>query len=100
MMQDVPESDVIISNPTHFAIAMKYDREYMSAPQVIAKGVDHIALRIIEVAGENDIMVYHNPNVARALYFQVEIGDDIPEEFYKAVAEILAFVYKNKKKNR
>ncbi|MBU3918095.1 flagellar biosynthesis protein FlhB [bacterium] len=100
MMQDVPESDVVISNPTHFAIAMKYDREYMSAPRVIAKGIDHIALRIIEVAGENDIMVYHNPSVARALYFQVEIGDDVPEEFYKAVAEILAFVYKNKKKTR
>jgi len=98
MMQEVPGSDVVISNPTHFAIALKYDREYMKAPQVIAKGMDHLALRIIEVAGENSVVVYQNPGVARALYFQVEIGDDVPEEFYKAIAEILAFVYKAKKR--
>lgn len=100
MMQEVPESDVVISNPTHFAIALKYDREYMQAPQVVAKGMDFIALRIIEIAGENEVMVYHHPGVARALYFQAELGDSIPEEFYKAVAEILAFVYKTKKKKK
>ncbi len=100
MMQEVPESDVVISNPTHFAIALKYDREYMQAPEIVAKGMDFIALRIIEIAGENDVAVYHHPGVARALYFQAEIGDTIPEEFYKAVAEILAFVYKTKKKRK
>lgn len=98
MVQEVPGSDVVISNPTHFAVALKYDREYMSAPQVVAKGMDFMALRIIEIAGENDVVVYQNPGVARALYFQVEIGEDLPEEFYKAVAEILAFVYKTKKR--
>mgnify|MGYP003967446933 FL=1 len=98
MMQEVPGADVVISNPTHFAIALQYDREIMRAPRVIAKGADHIALRIIEIAGENDIIVYRNPPVARGMYFQVEIGDEVPEDFYKAVAEILAFVYKTKKK--
>lgn len=100
MMQDVPNSDVVVSNPTHFAIALQYDREYMRAPRVIAKGMDYVALRIIEIAGENDVMVYQHPGVARSLYFQVEIGDEVPEEFYKAVAEILAFVYKTQKKKR
>jgi flagellar biosynthetic protein FlhB len=100
MMQEVPDSDVVISNPTHFAIALKYDREYMQAPQIVAKGMDYVALRIIEIAGENNVMVYHHPGVARAIYFQAELGDTIPEEFYKAVAEILAFVYKTQKKKR
>lgn len=100
MMQEVPNADVVISNPTHFAIVLKYDREYMRAPQVIAKGMDYLALRIIEIAGENMVMVYQNPTVARALYFQVEIGDDVPEEFYKAVAEILAFVFKTQRKSK
>ena len=100
MMQEVPEADVVISNPTHFAIALKYDREYMQAPQVMAKGMDFVALRIIEIAGENNIFVYQEPAVARALYFQVEIGDNVPEELYKAVAEILAFVYRTKNKRK
>ena len=100
MIQEVPGSDVVISNPSHFAIALKYDREVMQAPQVIAKGMDYLALRIIEVASENNVVVYQHPGVARALYFQVEIGDGVPEEFYKAVAEILAFVYKSKKKKK
>lgn len=100
MMQEVPEADVVVSNPTHFAIAMKYDRETMGAPQVIAKGADHMALRIIEVAKAHGVVVYQNPPVARGLFFQVEIGDAIPEAFYKAVAEILAFVFKTKKKKR
>ena len=97
MMQDVPKADVVVSNPTHYALALQYDREVMRAPQVIAKGAGHIALRIMEIAGENNIIVYRNPPVARAMYFQVEIGDEIPEEFYKAVAEILAFVFKTKR---
>lgn len=98
MMQEVPGADVVVSNPTHFAIALKYDRDAMRAPVVIAKGADYVALRIIEIAGENNIIVYQNPPVARGMYFQVEIGDEVPEDFYKAVAEILAFVYKTKKK--
>jgi len=98
MMQDVPKSDVVITNPSHFAIAMKYDREIMAAPQVIAKGSGHMALRIIEVAEENNVTVFQNPQVARGLYFQVEIGDAVPEDFYRAVAEILAIVYKAKRK--
>lgn len=97
MMQEVPEADVVISNPTHFAVALKYDREFMQAPQVIAKGMDYMALRIIEIAGENSVFVYQEPTVARALFFQVEIGDNIPEDLYKAVAEILAFVYRTKR---
>ncbi len=97
MMQEVPKADVIVSNPTHYALALQYDREVMQAPRVTAKGSGHVALRIMEIAGENDIIVYRNPPVARAMYFQVEIGDEIPEEFYKAVAEILAFVFKSKK---
>jgi len=100
MMQDVPKADVIVKNPTHFAIAMLYDRETMTAPQIIAKGADHTAKRIIEIAEENKIIVYENPTVARGLYFQVEIGDNVPEVFFKAIAEILAFVYKTKKKRR
>jgi len=98
MMQEVPKADVVVSNPTHFAVALQYDREIMQAPKVLAKGMDYLALRIIEIAGENGVAVYQNPGVARALYFQVEIGDSIPEAFYKAVAEILAFVYKAKKR--
>jgi len=100
MMQEVPKADVVVTNPTHFAIAMLYDRETMAAPRVIAKGADHIARRIVEVALENGIVVNENPQVARGLFFQVEIGDSVPEAFYKAVAEILAFVYKAKKKKR
>ena len=99
-MQEVPKADVVVTNPTHFAIAMRYDREAMAAPQVIAKGADHIARRIIEIAGENGVAIYQNPTVARGLYFQVEVGDTIPEAFYRAVAEILAFVFKAKKKKR
>ncbi|MDT8446804.1 MAG: flagellar biosynthesis protein FlhB [bacterium] len=100
MMQEVPKADVVVSNPTHFAIAMKYDRETMVAPQVMAKGADHMALRIIEIAQENGVLVYQSPQVARGLYFQVEVGDGIPEGFYKAVAEILAFVFKAKAKTK
>lgn len=100
MMQEVPTADVIVTNPTHFAIALKYDRTEMAAPKVVAKGSDHMAHRIIEIGKENKIIVYENAPVARGLYFQVEIGDNVPEAFYKVIAEILAFVYKTKKKKR
>lgn len=98
MMQEVPEADTVITNPTHFAVAIKYDRETMSSPQVTAKGIDFQALRIMEIAKNSEVPLMRNPAISRALYFNVEIGQDIPEEFFKAVAEILAFVYKTKKK--
>ena len=98
MMQEVPKADVVVTNPTHFAVALQYDREVMTAPRVLAKGADFLAFRIIEIARENDVIVYESPPVARGLYFQSEIGDEIPEEFYRAMAEILAFVYKVRKR--
>ncbi|MFS0865090.1 flagellar biosynthesis protein FlhB [Fredinandcohnia sp. 179-A 10B2 NHS] len=98
MMQEVPNADVIITNPTHYAIALKYDESKMDAPYVVAKGVDFVAQRIKEIAKENEIITIENRPLARALYSQSEIGDAIPEEFFKAVAEILAYVYRLKEK--
>lgn len=98
MMSEVPNADVVITNPTHFAIAIKYDEEKASAPYVIAKGVDKTALRIKEIAKEHDVITVENKPLARALYGVIDIGDSIPEEFYKAVAEILAYVYRLEKK--
>ncbi len=93
MMQQVPKADVVITNPTHFAVAIEYDPEKSDAPIVIAKGQDYVALRIKEVARENHIEIVENKPLARALYAEVEIGEAIPEEFYQAVAEVLAYVY-------
>lgn len=98
MMQEIPKADVIITNPTHYAIALKYDEEKRDAPYVIAKGVDFMALKIREIAKAHDIVTIENRPLARSLYAQVEIGDEVPEEFFKAVAEILAYVYKLKRK--
>lgn len=99
MMKDIPTADVIIRNPTHFAVAIKYDPESNHAPKVIAKGMDFLALKIIAVAEEHKIVLTENKPLARALYDAVEVGQEIPEEFYHTVAEVLAFVYelKNKK---
>lgn len=97
MMQDVPKANVIITNPTHFAIAIKYTAE-MGAPVVVAKGVDLVAQRIKEVAIENNVVIVENKPLAQGLYKNSEIGEAIPEAFYQAVAEVLAFVYKIKKK--
>jgi flagellar biosynthesis protein FlhB len=93
MMQEVPKADVIITNPTHFAVAILFDMNSMDAPQVIAKGKDHIALKIKEIAREHHIMTVENKPLARALFASVEIGDQIPEELFNAVGEILAYVY-------
>ncbi|MDF2557288.1 MAG: flagellar biosynthesis protein FlhB [Bacillales bacterium] len=93
MMQDVPKADVIITNPTHFAVAVRYDFNTMDAPVVIAKGQDHVALKIKEVAKQHKIMTVENKPLARALFASVEIGDSIPEELFNAVGEILAYVY-------
>ena len=94
MMQNVPQADVVVTNPTHFAVAMKWDRVVMDAPTVLAKGQDNIAMRIREIAGENDVPIIENKPLARALYQEVEVGDTIPEQYYEVMALILAEVYK------
>ncbi len=98
MMQSVPQADVVITNPTHFAVAIKYDPETASAPILLAKGEDYLAQKIKEAARENQIEIVENKPLARAIYFNVEIGAQIPPELYQAVAEVLAFVYKVKNK--
>ncbi len=98
MMQNVPKADVIITNPTHFSIALKYDTEISDAPIVIAKGVDEVAFRIREIAKEHDIILFENPPLARTLFDTVDIDEPIPVELYKAVAEVISFVYKKKGK--
>lgn len=99
MMQQVPSADVVIRNPTHFAVAIKYDPNRNNAPVVVAKGADSLALRIVKIAEENNIYITENKPLARGLYENVDLDAEIPEKFYKPVAEILAFVYnlKNKK---
>ncbi|NIA69431.1 flagellar biosynthesis protein FlhB [Pelagibius litoralis] len=92
MMAAVPEADVVITNPTHFAVALKYDQVTMEAPKLLAKGVDNVAFRIRELAEEYDIPIVENPPVARALHAAVEIDHQIPPEHYKAVAEIIGYV--------
>lgn len=94
MMQKVPEADVVIRNPNHFAVALKYDINSESAPYVIAKGQDELALRIIELATKNSIHCIENVPLARALYASTEIGMEIPMEYYGEVAEVLAYIYK------
>lgn len=96
MMEEVPKADVVITNPTHFAVALKYDPDTMNAPTVVAKGVDHLALKIIEIARENGVAIVRNPSLARTLYYRVEIGEEIPVEFYRIVAEVLVYVYTRK----
>ena len=98
MMQEVPHADVVITNPTHYAIVLKYDENSMDAPRVVAKGTDFVAQKIKLIAKEHDVVMVENRPLARAMYDQVEIGDQVPEEFFKAVAEILAYVYRIKRK--
>ncbi len=93
MMQELPEADVVITNPTHLAVALKYDREKAEAPVVIAKGADYLAARIRETARENHIEIVENKPLARMLYHNVDLGEQIPPELYQMVAEILAYVY-------
>lgn len=96
MMQNVPKADVIIRNPTHYAIAIQYKLGEQRAPKVIAKGMDLIALKIIEVAEKNQIPCIENRSLARSLYEQVDMETEIPEKFYQAIAEILALLYQRK----
>lgn len=98
MMQALPEADVVITNPTHLAVALKYDREAAEAPVVIAKGADFLAQKIKDTARENQIEIVENKPLARMLYHNVEIGDQIPPELYQVVAEILAYVYERQGK--
>ncbi len=100
MMIDIPTADVIITNPTHFAVALKYDGDTMVSPEIIAKGADHLALRIREIAKGHDIPIVENVPLARALYKTTNVGDAVPRNLYKAVAEVLAFVYKLKRKKK
>lgn len=100
MMQSVPDADVVITNPTHFAVALKYDLDVAKAPIVVAKGADYIAQKIKEKAREANVEIVENRPLARALYANVEINSEIPEELYQAVAEVLAFVYNIKNKTQ
>lgn len=90
----VPEADVIVTNPTHFSVAIKYDADEMSAPRVTAKGADLVALRIRQIARTSDVPIVERPPLARALYWGVRVGQEIAQEHYEAVAEILAYVYR------
>ncbi len=96
MMQDVPHADVVVVNPTHFAVALKYDDNRMRAPTVVAKGVDLVAARIREVAGENQVPIFEAPPLARVLYRSVDIGQEIPSSVYVAVAQVLTYVFQLK----
>lgn len=98
MMSNVPDADVVITNPTHYAVALKYDNKVNSAPLVVGKGIDFLALKIKDVARENDIPIIENPALARSLYEQIDIDREIPSDFYKAMAEIFSYVYELKRK--
>jgi len=102
MMKDVPQADVVITNPTHFAVAIKYEMNKDGAPKVIAKGMDELAQRIKKLASENNIPLHEDVQLARALYKACEVGDEIPAKLFKAVAQILAYIYqlKNLRKRR
>ncbi len=93
MLQDVPDADVVITNPTHFSVALKYDKDGSGAPRVVAKGQDLIAFKIRSIAMEHDVAIYEEPPLARALHGTTEIGDEIPGPLFLAVARVLAYVY-------
>ena len=93
MMEDVPNSDVVITNPTHYSIALKYDAVEGGAPVLSAKGIDEMALHIRTIAKEHEIEIIQSPALARSLYYTAEVGDEIPEELFAAVAQVLAFIY-------
>lgn len=97
MMKDVPTADVVITNPTHFAVALKYDMSKDGAPKVIAKGMDELAQRIKKIAKENNVPLHEDVQLARALYKACDVGDEIPAKLFKAVAQILAYIYQMKR---
>jgi flagellar biosynthetic protein FlhB len=98
MMAEVPKADVVVTNPDHYAIALKYDPATNAAPIVVAMGMDRIALKIKEIAREHDIPLVENPPLARALYASADLDKEIPAEHYRAVAEIISYVFKLKNK--
>jgi flagellar biosynthesis protein FlhB len=98
MMAEVPNADVVITNPTHYAVAIKYDEQRSHAPLVVAKGVDNMAQQIKKIARENNVHIVQNPPLARSLYAEVELDKTIPEALFGAVAEVLAYVYKMNRK--
>jgi flagellar biosynthetic protein FlhB len=93
LKKDVPKADVVVTNPTHYAIALKYEEGKMRAPRLVAKGADFMAQRIRELASEAGVPIVERPTLARAIYRMIDVGEEIPEQFYSAVAEILAYVY-------
>jgi len=97
MMKEVPEADVVITNPTHYAVAIRYDSESRNAPIVVAKGVDFVALKIREIAAEYDVPILEAPPLARAIYHSTELDDEIPSGMFTAVAQVLAYVYQLKR---
>lgn len=99
MMKNVEEADVVITNPTHYAVALKYDRDTMSAPVLTAKGADYIALNIRKIAEKHGVPIVEEPPLARALYSSVELRDEVPEFLFKAVAQVLAYVYNLRQKS-
>lgn len=98
MMQRVPQADVVITNPTHLAVALQYDAQTMQAPEVVAMGADYLAQRIRELAREHGVPIVENPPLARALWSASEVGQAVPVDLYQAVAEVLAFVYRLKRR--
>jgi len=93
LKNDVPKADVVVTNPTHYAVALKYEESKMRAPKLVAKGMDFMAQRIRELAVEAGVPIIERAPLARAIYRMVDVGEEIPEEFYAAVAELLAYVY-------
>ena len=100
MMQAVPTADVVIKNPTHFAVALKYDQNKDEAPIVVAKGQDQVALKIIQLAEEHRVPVLENKPLARGLFAAADLGEQVPGEFYDLIAEVFAFVYSRKEKDK
>jgi flagellar biosynthetic protein FlhB len=100
MMQAVPTADVVITNPTHYSVALKYNPDEMDAPVVVAKGVDELAMRIRETAREHNVVILPNPPLARVLFETVDVEEAVPAEHYKAVAEIISYVFRLKGKLR
>jgi flagellar biosynthetic protein FlhB len=98
MMAAIPTADVVVTNPTHYAVALRYKADDMEAPQVVAKGMGHVAAKIKEIAAEHGVTIVSKPELARALYKTTEVGQQIPPDLYPAVAELLAFVYRLRNK--
>lgn len=97
MMQDVPDADVVVTNPTHYSVALKYDTERAGAPIVLAKGADEMAMQIRKIAKGNDVPIVESPMLTRALYHTAEVGDQIPDQLFTAVAQVLAYVFQLKR---